>query len=244
MKLSYTEIFKYSDLLNPVSAAALFSAGRVAKLGPKKMILDLGSGKGFPSLLWASTFGVRVEGCDINEEFVEYANSRAKMLNLSRRVKYSCQDIKKVELKRKYDVIAFLGLGTAHMYGGTSEALRFFKTTLRDDGVLFLAEPVWLKKPVPSEVVKALDEAEESLRTESEMQQLMKECGFRVLRRFVSSKEDWQLYVRPVYVSMREIIEKKRKLAGEAQEIIDGFKAECDAVGKYWNMLLWVAKAH
>jgi cyclopropane fatty-acyl-phospholipid synthase-like methyltransferase len=244
MKLSYAEIFKCSDILNPVSAAALFSAGKLAHLEPKKMVLDLGSGKGFPSLLWASTFGVRVEGFDINEEFVEYANSRARMLNLSRRVTYSCQDVKELEFKRKYDVIASLGLGAAQVYGDIGDALRFFKTTLNKNGVLFWAEPVWLMKPVPSEVLKALGEAEDNLRTEFEMQKSMEACGFRVLRRFVSSREDWESYVRPVYVAMREIIENKRELAGEAQEVINEFKAEYDAVGRYWDMLLWVAKAY
>jgi cyclopropane fatty-acyl-phospholipid synthase-like methyltransferase len=244
MNMSYTEIFKYSDILNPVSAAALFSAGKLARLEPKKVVLDLGSGKGFPSLLWASAFGVRVEGFDINEEFVKYANSRARMLNLSHRVKYSCQNVKEAEFKRKYDLVASLGLGAAQVYGDIGDALGFFKTTLNKNGVLFWAEPVWLMKPVPSEVLKAVGEAEDSLRTESEIQKLMESCGFRVLSHFVSSKEDWELYVRPVYVAMREIIENKRELAGEAQEVINEFKAEYDAVGRYWDMLLWVAKVY
>ena len=82
MKLSYTEIFKHSDILNPISATSLLSAGKLAQLEPKSIILDLGSGKAFPSLLWANTFGARVEGFDINKNCVEYSNSRVKMLNL------------------------------------------------------------------------------------------------------------------------------------------------------------------
>jgi cyclopropane fatty-acyl-phospholipid synthase-like methyltransferase len=91
MKLSYTEIFKHSDILNPISATALLLAGKLAQLEPKSIILDLGSGKAFPSLLWANTLGARVEGFDMNKNYVDYANSRAKMLNLSHRVKYSCE---------------------------------------------------------------------------------------------------------------------------------------------------------
>jgi cyclopropane fatty-acyl-phospholipid synthase-like methyltransferase len=244
MKLSYTEIFKYSDILNPVSSTALLLAGALAQLGPEKTVLDLGSGKGFPSLLWASVFGVRVEGFDVNKNYVRYANSRAKMLNLSRRVKYLCGDIREPRLNRKYDVVASLGLGIARVYGDNSDALKIFKTTLHKDGILILAEPVWLTKPVSSEVLKALGEAEESLLTEAEMRQLMGESGFQVLGQFVSSKEDWELYVRPVYTAMHEIIESKSELADEAQKVMNGLKAECDAVGQHWNMLLWVAKAH
>jgi len=244
MKLSYTEIFKYSDILNPVSPTTLLLAGALAQLGPKKTVLDVGSGKGFPSLLWASVFGVRVEGFDVNKNYVRYANSRAKMLNLSRRVEYLCGDIREPRLSRKYDVVASLGLGIAQVYGGNSDALKIFRTMLYKDGILILAEPVWLAKPVSSEVLKALGEAEDSLLTEAEMRQSMGGSGFQVLGHFVSSKEDWELYVRPVYTAMHEIIESKSELADEAQKVMNGFKAECNAVGKHWNMLLWVAKTH
>jgi hypothetical protein len=113
---------------------------------------------------------------------------------------------------------------------------------LLEDGILILAEPVWLAKPVSLEVLKVLGESEDNFLTEKGMRQLMEEIGFQVLGHLVSSKEDWELYVRPVYTAMQEIIESKSKLAGEAQEIMNGFKAECNAVGRHWNMILWVAK--
>jgi cyclopropane fatty-acyl-phospholipid synthase-like methyltransferase len=219
-------------------------AGKLAQLEPKSVILDLGSGKGFPSLLWANTFRVRVEGFDVNKNYVEYANLRAKMLNLLQRVKYSCKDIRELRLDRKYNVVASLGLGIAQVYGDNSNALKTFKTMLHKDGILILAEPVWLKKPVSSEVLKVLGESEESLLTEAEMQQLMVESGFQVLGRFVSSKEDWELYIRPVYTAMQEIIESMSELKDEARKVMNSHKAEFDAVGQHWNMLLWVAKNH
>jgi hypothetical protein len=42
---------------------------------------------------------------------------------------------------------------------------------------------------------------------------------------------------------MQEIIESKSKLAEEAQRVINGFRAEYDAVGQHWNMVLWVARS-
>jgi cyclopropane fatty-acyl-phospholipid synthase-like methyltransferase len=244
MKLSYTEIFKHSDVLNPISATTLLLAGKLAQLRPESVILDLGSGKAFPSLLWASAFGARVEGFDINRNYVEYANLRAKMLSLSHRAEYSCEDVRELRLERKYDAVASLGLGMAQVYGGSGDALNAFKTMLHKGGILVLAEPVWLAKPVSSEVLKALGEIEDSFLTEAETRQLMRECGFQVLGHFVSSKEDWELYAKPVYIALHRIIESKGELAGEAQRVMNGFELECDAVGKHWDMLLWVAKAH
>jgi len=50
-QLSFDEAFRTTDILNPVSPTALFEAGRLARLSPGKTVLDLGCGKGFPSLL-------------------------------------------------------------------------------------------------------------------------------------------------------------------------------------------------
>jgi len=243
MKLSYTEIFKYSDILNPVSITTLLLAGKLAQLEPKKTVLDLGSGKGFPSLLWASVFGVRVEGFDLNRNYVKYANSRAKMLNLSSRVEYSYGDVGELRLSRKYDVIASLGLGVAQVYGSNGDALRVLKTMLHKDGVLILAEPVWLTKPVSSKVLKALGEVEDSFATKPEMWELLQKSEFQELGDFVSSKEDWEVYVRPTYFAMQEIVKSKSDLAEEAEGVINSFRAEYDAAGQHWNMVLWVVKS-
>lgn len=243
MELSYDEIFKYSDILNPISPNTLFSAGKLAELEPKKVILDLGSGKGSPSILWASMLGVQVEGYDLSRNYVEYANSRARMLNLSHRVKFFCKDVKELKVTREYDVVASLGLGITQVYGDISDALKKFKTMLPEGGFLILAEPVWLVKSISSEVLKALGEVEDSFLTRFELQQLIEKLGFQVKGYFVSTKEDWELYIKPVYIAMREIIESKSELAEEAQRVMNGFKAEYDAVGQYWNMVLWVVKA-
>ena len=243
MELSYNDIFKYSDIFNPISQSVLFSAGKLAKMNPKKNVLDLGSGKGFPSLLWASVFGVQVEGVDVVKNYVEYANSRAEALNLSKRVKYFCKDVKQFRVTRKYDVIASLGLGVTQVYGDTDNAFKKIKSMLYVGGFLIFAEPVWRVKKVPSEVLQDLSISKEHFLTKFEFQRLMEKNGFRVKGSFVSSKEDWEFYIKPIYIAMQEIIESKSKLAKEAQKILDSFKAEYEAVGKYWDIILWVIKS-
>jgi len=243
MRLSYTEIFRYSDILNPVSPTTLLLAGRLAQLGPEKTVLDLGSGKGFPSLLWASIFGVRVEGFDINENYVRYANSRAKMLNLTNRVEYSCRDVREPRPSRKYDVVAFLGLGMTHTYGSFSDAMKVFKDTLTEDGILMLAEVVWLVKPVSSKLLESLGQVDDSFVTKPEMQELLRQSEFKELGNFVSSKEDWEIYARPTYVALQEIIERESPLKDEAKKVLDRFRTENEIVGEHWDMVLWVARS-
>jgi ubiquinone/menaquinone biosynthesis C-methylase UbiE len=243
MQLCFDEIFKYSDILNPISPTTLFNAGKLAELDPNKVILDLGSGKGSPSILWASLFGVQVEGYDFGSNFVQYANSRAKMLNLSHRVMFYCKDVKELKVTRAYDAVASLGLGIARTFGNIHDALKKLQTMLLKGGFLIFAEPVWLAEDIPLEVLGNLDATEEDFLTKFEVQQVMKRCGFRVKGSFDSSKEDWELYIRPVNYAMSEVIESTGELAEEAQTVIRSFKAEYDAVNQYWNMVLWVVEA-
>jgi len=243
MKLSFDEIFKHTDILNPISPTTLFKAGKLAELQPNKVILDLGSGKGSPSILWASLFGVQVEGYDFYSNFVQYANSRAQMLNLSRHVRFYCKDVKELQVTRAYDVVASLGLGIARTFGNIRDALKKLQTMLLKGGVLIFAEPVWLAKDVPLEVLENLDATEQDFLTKSELRQVMEECGFHVKGSYDSSKEDWELYIRPVNYAMSEVIESTSELAEEAQTVIKSFKAEYDAVNQYWNMVLWVAES-
>lgn len=240
MTLSYDDVFKYSEILNPISSNTLFLAGKLAQLNPKKKVLDLGSGKGFPSLLWASLFGVQIEGYDLEEQFVEYANLHANLLNLSHQVMYYSKDVKELYVERKFDIVASLGLGIVQIYGTIHDGLKHLKKMLRLGGFLIFAEPIWLVKPVPSEILDCLGAVEDHFLTKPEFHKLIKDLGFHVKGCFISTKIDWDLYLNPVTRAMNEIIEIESELAEEAKMMRDSFKAEYDFVGQYWNMTLWV----
>jgi hypothetical protein len=74
------------------------------------------------------------------------------------------------------------------------------------------------------------------------MQQLMRDLRFRELGHFVSSKEDWDLYVRPAIRRLQEILANKKELASEARVLLEGFKTEYEAAGQQWDVVMWVAK--
>lgn len=105
----FDEIFKYADIFNPVSQQTLVVAGKLANLSSGKTLIDLGCGKGFPALFLAGTFGVQVEGFDLGKLNVNYANARAKLLNLSGQAQFYCQDLKGFVPNKKYDAVASLG---------------------------------------------------------------------------------------------------------------------------------------
>jgi cyclopropane fatty-acyl-phospholipid synthase-like methyltransferase len=242
MRISYEDIFRNSDIFNPVSSETLLSAGKLAKMNPSKSLIDLASGKGSPSLMWASVFGVQVDGYELGETYVEYANACAKLLNLEGKVRYFCQDLKGFTPDKKYDIVAALGFDVS-IYGGRTQALNCFKSMLKSDGIIILTEPIWKEKPVPPKILKALGTNQESFITLPEMQQLLSQQGFEEIWHSVSTKEDWEIYVRPLFITMQEFIKSNRNREQDAQAVIDEFKAEYDAAGKYWDVVLWVLKS-
>jgi len=243
MQISFREIFKNSDILNPVSQQTLLSAGKLAEMNPDKSIIDLASGKGAPSLLWASEFGVQVDGYELDEINVAYANARATLLNLEEKARYFCQDLKDFTSDKKYDVVAALGFDVS-IFGGRTQTLNRFKSMLKSDGVVILTEPFWVRKPVPPQTLKDLNVKEEAFITVEEMQQVVSQEGFQEIWHGVSTKEDWEIYVRPIFITMQEFIKRHPDREQDTQAVIDGFKTEYEAAGKHWGVALWVLKLH
>ncbi len=237
----FDEIFKYTDILNPVSQQTLVAAGKLANLVLGKTLIDLGCGKGFPALFLAGTFGVQVEGFDLGKINVEYANARAKLLNLSISAQFFCQDLKEFVPSKKYDIVTSLGI-EPEVYGGREAAFKFFRNTLKEGGVLLYTEPVWKKRPMSAEVLKALCSKEDSFLTVPETQQLIQKANYMELGHFVSTKEDWDVYVRAPIRGLQELIERNTKFADQAKVMLDGFRMEYEAAGRDWDVVLWVLK--
>ncbi len=241
MQISFREILQNSDIFNPVSQQTLLSAGKLAGMNPSKSVIDLASGKGGPSLFWASEFGVQVEGYELDEINVAYANARATLLNLEGRARYFCQDLKDFTPSGKYDIVAALGFDVS-IYGGRTQSLDRFKNMLKCGGVVILTEPVWVNKPVPPQTLNALRVEQDLFITIEEMEQLLSQQGFEEVWHAVSTKEDWEAYVRPIFVTMQEYVKRNPDRKQDVEAAIDGFRAEYDEAGKNWDVVLWILK--
>ena len=232
IRIPFEEIFKNTEIFNPVSHQTLFSAGILAQMDPSKTIIDLASGRGYPSLLWTSLFGVQVTGYDIGKKYVAYANTRAKMLNLEEKAQYFCQDLKNFAPEKKYDIVSALGFDI-NIYGSRIEALNRFKSMLNSNGTIILAEPYWIEKPVPQCILKTFNVTQDSFITLQEMQQLLSQQKLKEIWHAISTKEDWEIYVRPIFLTMQQYINDHPELTQDAQAIIDNFKTEYAAATKY-----------
>jgi 2-polyprenyl-3-methyl-5-hydroxy-6-metoxy-1,4-benzoquinol methylase len=188
MRIPFEIIFRNSEIFNPVSQTNLFLAGKLAQMSPDKSVIDLASGSGYPSLLWASVFGIHVDGYDLGKKYVEYANMRAKLLCLDGKVQYLCQDLTDFTPSKKYDVVAALGCDVS-IFGGRIQALNRFKNMLNPDGTIIFSEPIWITKPTQPHILKSLNLTQGSFLTITEMQNLFQEQGLRDLWHVTSTKD-------------------------------------------------------
>ncbi len=236
----FEEIFTRTDIFNPISLQALHAAGKLAQLSPEKTLIELGCGKGFPALFWASAFGVKVMGVDRSQSYVDYANSRARLLNLQDQTCFSVQDLKTFSPAEKFDFVSFLGVGT-DVYGGKQAAFDAFRSMLKPEGIIFFSEPSWTTKPVPPRVLQALRCTNDTFLTMAETRQLWRNLKLKELCCFVASEEDWELYVRAPLLSLKEMI-LKPEFATESSDFLEDFRVEHEIAGRNWDNVLWVVK--
>jgi Methyltransferase domain len=88
---------------------------KLAEVGPKDFVIDLGSGDGRIVLTAAKVFGARGFGVDINEKLVKEANESAKLQGIADRAAFTVQDLFKTDISKATVVTMYLLPKTVNM---------------------------------------------------------------------------------------------------------------------------------
>jgi SAM-dependent methyltransferase len=88
---------------------------KLADVGPKDFVIDLGSGDGRIVLTAAKVFGARGFGVDINEKLVKEANEAAKLQGISDRANFTIQDLFKTDIRKATVLTMYLLPNTVNM---------------------------------------------------------------------------------------------------------------------------------
>ncbi|HLX79188.1 MAG TPA: methyltransferase domain-containing protein [Burkholderiales bacterium] len=88
---------------------------KLADVGPKDFVIDLGSGDGRIVLTAAKVFGARGFGVDINEKLVKEANEAAKQQGIADRASFTVQDLFKTDIRKATVVTMYLLPDTVNM---------------------------------------------------------------------------------------------------------------------------------
>jgi len=87
---------------------------KLADVGPRDFVIDLGSGDGRIVLTAAKVFGARGFGVDIREDLVEAANQAAVQQGVADRVKFYAQDLFKTDVSKATVLTMYLLPGTVN----------------------------------------------------------------------------------------------------------------------------------
>ena len=85
--------FRYEVPYVPTPQVTVDEMLRVAGVGPKDLVIDLGSGDGRIVVTAARKFGARGIGVDLDEELVEQSEERARRAGVADRVRFYRQDL-------------------------------------------------------------------------------------------------------------------------------------------------------
>ena len=81
---------------------------KMAKVGPKDFVVDLGSGDGVIVLTAAREYKARGYGVDIDAELVKHSNAEAKRLGIAERAAFYVQDVFKADLSKASVITLYL----------------------------------------------------------------------------------------------------------------------------------------
>jgi protein-L-isoaspartate O-methyltransferase len=84
----------------PTPPAVVEAMLKLADVGPKDFVVDLGSGDGRIVLTAATKFKARGMGVDIDPELVDQANASARKLGIADRAQFQVQDVLKADVSR------------------------------------------------------------------------------------------------------------------------------------------------
>lgn len=152
-------------------------------------VLDLGCGHGALLLALAKRYGVRVTGVDRSSAALELARASFAAEGLADSSAWMCRDADGLAFDGgTFDAIAWLGgpyLGDSH-----ASTVQTLARWLKPGGLLLLGQGYWMAEP-PQAYLDATGLPADALTFEQEMLAPVRDAGFEVLERAVSSRAAW-----------------------------------------------------
>jgi SAM-dependent methyltransferase len=112
----------------------------VTPINSSTFVLEVGTNKGGNMEEFINS-GCTITGVDINSRAINFANDKFRDITENGKAKFICEDIYKVKLSEKYDLI-FLKDTLEHI-PHQDNLLKHLKSFLKPNGRIFLAFPPW-----------------------------------------------------------------------------------------------------
>jgi ubiquinone/menaquinone biosynthesis C-methylase UbiE len=194
-------------------------------------ILDIGCGKGEPTIELANLSNGLVTGLDIDQPSLDELKKKAEELNLSGRIKTLKCSMFDMDLPdERFDVTWAEG---SIWFLGFEKGLREWRRFIKPNGFLVVHEMCWLRPDPPLEMRDHWEKSYPGIRTIKENLDMIPGCGYIVIGHFPLPEDAWwDLYYGP----LAERIQPLRKKYGDDPEslaVLDKEQKEIDLYRKY-----------
>ena len=202
-------------------------------------ILDIGCGRGGPTLELARLSGGEVVGLDIDQRSLDELAARAEAAGLSHCVRAVKGSMLALDLPpERFDVIwsegsiQFIGFGR-----GLAEWHRF----IRAGGFLVVHVGTWLRPDPPAEIVRYWSSGRLATRTAGEYTAQIAAGGYELVGHFPLPEEFWWLdYYAPLQARVLEL----RKAHTGDQEVQEALNRQQREIDVYRRHAEWAGSAY
>lgn len=135
------------DTLHPGGFDLSKRLGDLVQFNPSLHVLDVSSGKGTFACYYASEFGCKVTGIDINKQFVDISTKKAKERGLSNLVEFKVGDSIKLPFPDNYfDVVVNECAVGLTVINNPQQILNEMQRVAKPKGYVIIHESTWLRE--------------------------------------------------------------------------------------------------
>ena len=223
MLIKWEDIYANTEILSPVDLETWRVIGDTSRIDPSSRVIELASGKGAFANYLAKNFGCHLEGFDINPEFVDHANRRARELGLHSRVQFSKADVNHVEaVPATYD----LGVCLGALYIFRENGWRILSRAVKPGSFLAISDLLCKKADPPKNLVEVYFEEPNQPLTLNDAREWYSSRGAKIVREETCSLEAWREYYDRTRQMLAEIVKENPANTELQLEVEEGFKED------------------
>ncbi|MCT4656349.1 MAG: methyltransferase domain-containing protein [Cohaesibacter sp.] len=212
------------------SLQALTLAGLCAQGTPRLNIADIGCGTGAASLTLAKMLDADITAIDLFPAFLDILKTRAQEERLKGTLTTLACSMDQLPFEEEsLDVIWSEGA----IYNiGFEKGVSYFKSFLKQGGILAVSEITWLTHNRPDEITKHWDTNYPEIATSADKISILEDKGFVVKGYFPLSEDCWlENYYKPLEGRFEAFLAKHQ--GKEAKELIEAEITEIDLYRRY-----------
>lgn len=223
MLIRWSDVYEGTEVLSPIDKETWDTIGKVARIGSSSNVLELASGKGAFALHLARNFGCKVEGFDVNPEFVAYSKGRAKALGLASKAQFAQFDVNSLSVHHHaYD----LGVCLGALYIFRESGWRVLMKSVKPGGWFAISEMFCKNASAPREIMDVLFEESSQPFTREDARQWYTSKRAEILREEECSRKAWLEYYDSTKQNILQLAERHRSEKDKMLEIEDALRED------------------